>query len=101
MAKFLTLFLAVLIIGSQSHASKEGGNGGGAIVCTAGGTPGGDIISAEVLDLFEARAIRGLQSDLGDPKEDYSLKIERVLKALERVSPIRAKKYRDLYKTFF
>ena len=94
--------LAAVFLPSSSFAeSKEGGNGGGAIWCERYDNEQKKLIhSAELLDLFEARALRSLESDLGDKNEDYKIKVGSVLKNLSRVAPIRSRKYQDLYKAF-
>jgi hypothetical protein len=100
---FLT-YLLVLFASLSSEAKTfkimghEVGNGGGIIVCK---DDVGNINKTELLDLFEARVLRGLTLDMGDASQDYHEKIETVLNKLARVSPTRAKKYKELYANFF
>ena len=90
--KSLILTLA-LLVSITAKAGHEVGNGGTIIKCEDG--------RVELTDLFEARVFRGLQSALGDPTEDFKIKIERVFTALARVAPYRTQKYRQLYSEFF
>ena len=82
---------AVLFIGRNSQASgNETGNGGDVVVCR---DHGGQIVSLEVLDLYEARTLRGIVSDLGDPTEAWEGKATRLLGELARVDTDRSAGY--------
>lgn len=83
----------------SSYVGGETGNGGGAVVCRNAST--GVIEKVEVLDLYEARVTRNQTLGMGPTSLDFSQKIETVLNKLERLSPLRAAKYRALYKRFF
>jgi hypothetical protein len=74
-----------------AHAGNDTGNGGNSIVCL---DAQGKIRSAELLDLYEARVMRGIVPNLGSLSVSYPEKVEMALKRLERLSPLRAAKYR-------
>lgn len=99
------LIAALLVAGSgYAMAGHEVGNGGGVIYCednTPSVPPKPIKKSAELLDLYEARVLRNLKLSLGDPNEDYDLKIKRTLQKFARIAPLRAKKYSELYGNFF
>lgn len=104
MKNILSTALLMAFVTAYAHAEDlvkyghEVGNGGNILLCK---NAQGEITKTELLDLFEARVLRGLESDLGDPKEDYHHKIVRVLKNFSRIAPIRAAKYQELYNSFF
>lgn len=92
--KFSVTLLTTLFLASYTWAGPGGdaeGNGGDAVVCVkADGTT-----TAELLDYFEARTMRGFQIDLGGLELTADQKIELALSRLERFSPHRAKEYRE------
>lgn len=98
----------ILVLASTAFAGHEVGNGGGVIVCLnppsvppAGQPkPAPPASRVELLDLFEAREFRKLPLGLGDPNEDYKIKINRVLTQLERIAPYRTQLYRTIYNRF-
>lgn len=92
----------ILVLASTAFAGHEVGNGGGVIVCVGPQffPPQPNADKVELLDLFEAREFRKLPLGLGDPNEDYNIKIDRVLTQLERIAPYRGQLYRNLYNRF-
>src|SRR5690349_2663869 len=60
------------------------GNGGDALVCR---TQAGDIVSAEALDIYEARVLRGLAPALGDPAQPAPARAARAFERLRRLDP--------------
>lgn len=65
------------------------GNGGDVIVCQKGKAP------VEVLDVFEARVMRGFQLELGGPGVSLEEKLNILINRLEAYSPGRASRYRE------
>jgi hypothetical protein len=107
--KKVFLIAAMMVASVGALAGHEVGNGGGVILCDDRAAskpqppqpPQPPKVTVELLDLYEARVLRNLKLGLGDPKEDFSLKVDRVLTQFMRVAPLRAKKYRELYENFF
>lgn len=97
--KFLLAAVSVLIIPLGVWAGKEVGNGGSGVICRDPDT--GLIHRAELLDLYEAREIRGLELDLGSPTEAYQVKLKRVLKTLRVAAPIRSQVYEKYVDRFW
>jgi len=96
--KTLALIATIPLLAQICYASKEVGNGGGSFVCRNADK---QIQRAELLDIFEGRDLRTLPLNLGAPNEDFHAKIDRILALLAKVAPLRAKKYQELYKSFF
>jgi hypothetical protein len=94
----LVAFATLTLATAFAAGGNEVGNGGGVLICR---DINGKIIKTELLDLYEARVMRNLQLGLGNPNEDYTLKVNRVLNQLEKISPIRAKKYKEMHNNFF
>lgn len=82
-----TLFLLLLSI--NSHAAKEVGNGGDAVVCR---DSTGAIQKAELLDYYEARTLRALVPKFLDTA-DYAGSLKLLLERLARQEPQRAAAY--------
>jgi hypothetical protein len=76
---------------------QEVGNGGDAVVCR---DAGGNITSAELLDFYEARVLRGIDRDLGDPSLSVDAKTGIVVKRLAPLSPVRVDVYTMWLKAF-
>lgn len=87
------IIFAVLIFGSLNSFAGgrvgNGGNGGDGVVCR---NPDKTIKSAELLDYYEARTLRGIHADLGN-SGNFQQRIEFVLKRLERLDSERAQGY--------
>lgn len=81
-----------LLASSVALAGHEQGNGGNAVVCR---DASGKIISAELLDFYEARTLRQIQLDLGPSGLDYMHRVLAKLRPLERVAPVRAALYEN------
>ncbi|MES2801165.1 MAG: hypothetical protein V4654_01625 [Bdellovibrionota bacterium] len=94
---FLNIALCFFLSQGALALENKIGNGGGVVICTL---PSGEK-TTEVLDVYEGRESRGLQSNLGDPNEDFMLKIDRALNKLSRIAPYRSTTYRKLFNTFF
>jgi hypothetical protein len=87
----ISLLSALLLVSPAFAAGgQEVGNGGNAVVCR---DEGGAITSAELLDFYEARTLRGIQRDLGPPGLSVDEKFGIVLKRLGRLSPERVSLY--------
>jgi hypothetical protein len=74
-----------------ANGGQEVGNGGDAVVCR---DAGGAVTSAELLDYYEARELRGIIKDLGPPDLAIDAKVALVLDRVARLSPKRAAHYR-------
>lgn len=96
------IVVALMISGTQVWPRAQGtetGNGGGVVVCRNKTTDA--IEKVELLDYYEARVIRNLKLDLGADTLSYDEKAQSVLSKMEKLTPIRAAKYRKLYNKFF
>lgn len=77
----------LLLLGStKSFAGNVRGNGGGVVVCRDGQ---GKILSAEILDFYEARELRHMQHDFGPATSTYMEKVKYVLERRRQVAPVR------------
>ncbi|MES2803266.1 MAG: hypothetical protein V4654_12290 [Bdellovibrionota bacterium] len=75
----ITLFTILFVFSSDLFANaKVIGNGGNVVACK---DTGGNIISIETLDLFEGRAVYGLNY-----KEDYTPALEQALRYSDAIS---------------
>lgn len=83
------IFFTIIIFNSLA-SDTDIGNGGDALVCRNNQKK---IVSAELLDYYEARILRNTNVYLGGKKLSYLDKIKLVLKRLKKHSPYRAKKY--------
>lgn len=92
--KFMILIIFMLIFNtSLVFAGNSGGNGGDVVFCKQTNT-------AELLDYFEAKALRGLIPDLGSDSIDYMSKAKIALSRLSQLDPKRAKDYANRLNTF-
>ncbi len=91
--RFSLAFVTVLgVTAWNAHAEREVGTGGAGLVCY---DAAGQVKSVEVYDYFEAAVLRRAKIDLGDPSLTYLEQAEVALKRLERLSPLRAQRYRQ------
>lgn len=93
--KFLLMFL---FLNMQVYAGEKGGNGGDGIICR---NSSGQVISAELLDYYEARVMRDIETSKLSNQVDVNENLSRLFLSLEKKSPVRAQIYRDLYAVFF
>lgn len=87
-----SLLLVLSLQAAFAQASgRTVGNGGDVVLCkdVGGQRP------IELLDFYEGRTLRGIQPDLGLPSLSITEKIEIALTRLDRVSPSRARRYRE------
>lgn len=98
-AKLFCLLVLVLIQTPILHAGEGGsgmGNGGDAVVCR---NSKGNILSAEPLDIFEARVLRGIDLKL-DTHSSVETAYNILIRRLGVFSPLRAKRYQSFYTRF-
>ena len=88
-----SLALLLILNGSAVAASDEVKNGGDVVQC-----PNSKSV---FVDVYEAQAEHEITLDLGGPRLDLFSKIDIALKRLERLSPLRAKMYRNQAHDFF
>lgn len=91
------LTIAGLLLSGHVFAGDKIGNGGDAIVCR---NSSGQIISAELLDYYEAREIRKINIETGPAGDSVENKINLVLARLKHFDNSRVqryKKYLDLF----
>jgi hypothetical protein len=74
------------------------GNGGDVIVCE---TQAGQLQSIELLDFYEGRVLKGIQTELGEIGLTIEQKIAFALERMKRVSPVRAERYAKDAASFF
>ena len=84
MKLLFTLIGSLLAFSFSAFAGHETGNGGEVIVCA---DASGLHASAELLDFYEARVIRQINRDLGDPATDYVEKIRMAIQRIGKLSP--------------
>lgn len=96
--RFKSAALALFLGANLCVAGGEAGNGGDALVCR---DKDNQITSVEFFDVYEARELRKMIPDLGDPKLSPTEKVESMLKSIEGISPTRAALYRKWLSTFF
>lgn len=70
----------------NQHKGNEVGNGGGVMLCET---------SAEALDYYEARTLRGIQIDLGPESSSVEQKISVAIARLDRLDTVRAAAYAE------
>lgn len=92
----LVLFIVVPL--TRAAAENLRGNGGDAVVCY---NDAGAIVSAELLDFFEARTATRSTLALGPDVLTASARVAYVLQRLERLDPMRATSYRLTAAEFF
>ena len=87
---FLFLFPILALADDDSSHSANLGNGGDVVVCrnVADGT-----VRIELLDSYEARALRGLSIVFENPGADYIEQIRVLAARLEILSPDRARRF--------
>jgi len=91
----LILITANHVQAGDFRAGGHDGNGGDAIVCTQGNTK-----TAELLDFYEARVMRGIQIDLGSENLSVQDKVDWALSRLRRLDTKRAERYAKRIATF-
>ncbi|MGZ3790382.1 MAG: hypothetical protein ACXVLQ_17755 [Bacteriovorax sp.] len=98
--KFLTgiMFLMALLSSMPSHAGNDVGNGGNIVTCF---NTQGQFKSIELLDFYEARTMRDIQTDLGPSNQSLDQVMTILLSRLAERNPTRAAHYQDWYSTFF
>lgn len=75
-----------------SFAGNDRGHGGGVVVCR---DTNRKVLSVELLDFYENRILRDIEPDLGDNTLSYNTKIEIALSRIEKLDPVRARRYRQ------
>ncbi len=87
------LFLTSLLLSSVAFGNgKVVGNGGDAVVCGK---------SVQVLDVYEALALRGFKLDLGAPALSVNEKVSLAIGRIKKVDPYRAALIEILSRNFF
>src|SRR5687768_6475158 len=86
------LIIAVAMFSQVSHAGREIGNGGDAVVCR---DVDGKIDSAELLDFYEARTRRSIGLSLSTQGDTVRSRVELVLSRLERISAVFVERHRQ------
>jgi hypothetical protein len=96
MNRFLSVLCAFLFCSiGVAKAGNENGNGGDAVVCRNAKQ---EIISAELLDYYEARVMRGITIELNT--SGYGYKILMALDRIKNLAPLRYARYRELADKF-
>lgn len=92
--------LQILMTGLLSFGmgGDKTGNGGDAIVCR---DETKTIKSAELLDYYEGRVLRGIHAKVGIEGQSYQEMVEILLKRIAVKNPSRANLYREWYQKFF
>lgn len=98
--KFLTgiMLLMVLLSTTTSQAGNDVGNGGNIIACWNNQKL---LKSIELLDYYEGRTLRGIETDLGSPNQSLDQVMAILLSRLAQKNPSRAAHYQEWYSTFF
>lgn len=91
-------FILLLVSVAMNSWSKEGGNGGDALVCRDSGTR--SITSAEVLDYYEGEVLRDIVPVLSD-KISVEENMEILFRNFSKASPNRVKIYRKWFADFY
>ena len=84
------LYALLLAFSPLCFAGQEVGNGGDAVVCRY---PNGSIKSAELLDIYEARTLRGVENNTSE-KNSLEEQIQDLLERLSIISQRRANDYK-------
>lgn len=91
LAGWIFLFVLSIVATNNSQASVKIGNGGNVVVCYDNHS---QVVSTEVLDIFETRALNpSYQYDLGPEFLDYKQKARFAIEKLRSFSPQRAQAY--------
>lgn len=96
---YLLGLMVLAAFASPSFAGEGGanvGNGGDGVLCTD--VNGNKTV--ELLDYYEARVLRGISPNLGDPTLSVDEQVELLLSRLAPVSPLRAEQYLRQAKAF-
>lgn len=93
----VVLFSAFVSLHAQA-TGRTVGNGGDVVVCE---NQAGVIQSIELLDFYEGRILKGIKTDFGPQARTVEEKVAAALTRLERVSPARAKLYKERALQFF
>ncbi|MFG1484598.1 hypothetical protein ABMA77_00930 [Halobacteriovorax sp. RZ-1] len=94
--KVLLLFLFI-ITSRAVYAGHETGNGGDGVLCTK--ADGKTYV--QFYDLYEAKAVYGLNIDLGAETLNVERKVELAINRLEDINPSRKKLYRNWFNSFY
>ncbi len=90
----MTTRLLLVLLGVCSNllfAGNDRGHGGGVVVCRDANK---NVKSIELLDYYENRKLRDIEPELGDASLSYYTKIEIILARIEKLDPVRARRYR-------
>lgn len=91
----LSFCILLIVFGRFADAGQEAGNGGDIVYCNQNGK-----VTIHLYDYFEAQNPPfGRNIDLG-PGFSFDQKINYVFARIEKLNPLRAKRYRNWYKTF-
>ena len=96
--KWLVVLLSAFVSFQAQATGRTVGNGGDVVVCE---DQTGAIKSIELLDFYEGRILKGINADFGSQARTVEEKVAVALARLERVSPARAKLYRERALQFF
>jgi hypothetical protein len=86
--------LILLAVSGFAHAEGVVGNGGDVVYCPGRPTP------VEMLDVYEARVIRGIKIDMGASMLTAEQKADLAFSRLGTLSPVRSQNYRQWLKEF-
>lgn len=90
----MTTRLLLVLLGvcsSLVFAGNDRGHGGGVVVCR---DQNRQVKSIELLDFHENRILRDIEPELGENTLSYNAKLEIVLARIEKLDPVRARRYR-------
>jgi hypothetical protein len=98
MKPIMFLFFTGFAFSVAWASGRTVGNGGDVIVCE---NQAGEMQSIELLDFYEGRVLKGIQTELGEASWSIERKIAYALERMKRVSPARAERYAKDAATFF
>jgi hypothetical protein len=87
-----------LFVSVTSYAGNERGNGGDVVICK---NQNGQIISSEILDIYEGRTMRNIAPQLGSPSLELEKKLVLVTNRLTAISPTLASFITKEYEKFW
>ncbi len=91
------VMFSVGLAAQTALAGREGGNGGGTVVCRDSGSR---ILSVELLDFYEARTLRGVETDIHSLPGNWQQKASAIIDRVRTKSEFRYQLYSKWLGTF-